>query len=135
MARQTNLILTIFVLGLTLIGWTGHGLGHEIDNKSTDLQTFFSTHFGNNDVHYFDAIWDILKSQYPELEGLPDNESPRVIIGSDFEASYYTDKYTIEFTVLPVESENHLYVRYNGLEDFFWEKERMQYDICNMFIR
>lgn len=136
MARQTNLILTIFVLGLTLIGWTGHGLGHEIDNKSTDLQTFFSTHFGNNDVHYFDAIWDVLKFQYPELDGIPDDKSSRVYITSDLEASYLTDTHTIEFTVLPIlETENHLYVRFRGWGDLFWEAERLEYGIGNVFLR
>ena len=134
MSRKIKCSLTIFVLALTFIWLVGNGSAHEM--ALSDLQIFFSRHFGDSDVQFFDVVWDTLISRYPELAGLPEDESPRIYLGDDLEATYSTDNYTIEFTVLPVlETENHLYVRFRGWGDFFWEIERLDYGIGSVFLR
>lgn len=123
MSRLTTCLLATMLV-LAVLGAPGCGSAQGGGSTLGELQAFFARNFGDSDILYLDSIWNILICKHPELENVPGDEPTRIYVDNDHLASSYTEDYSLEFTVLPLsESETHLFVRFYGWGELFWDLE------------
>ena len=139
MPRYVVCLIAVVLPVFVIVGFIDHGSAQDLASIPGDLQAFFSEHFGDNDIEYFDMIWSTITTHYPELTELSQSELSGIYFDSFYGVGYYADSYVIKFTILHLsESETHLFVRIEGRGETIWRirrEEHVRYGIINMFLR